>query len=1157
MYRYVRVRDSGDLQPGSKHKGKTASGGERSYDMHRTILLGLMVIILLTSVESWGAGRLEILLLDEQFPGSDAAFADVLEKSLEDEGFVVRRLDAGDLLPELSTRCGERLLVLPNSACFPADMVSALRSYLAEGGNLLAIGGPLLSQQVVKVGNDWLTQSMLLGRLVGLPPGEKVLDFGKVTPSSDWRDSGTPETEAKVELKSTGITDFPSSVEVSLPSCKFWEFQDIPITKPFPKGETVTTFMAKGSPNARKLMIAWIDSDGARWYTSVDLTTTWKRYALTSDVFVHWKGPGGPEDRLDTGKIVKLKVGFENHNLKNADEPATFSISDIRTMVNPAGNPDFAQPTLETLSPAYKTYRTNAASLVRTSGSYEDLGVEAFGGPTRVVCSIPRYRGMGFNKTAPHRWIPRLAVRMEDGHIGGAAAAMYVQDDEEYRGTVWATLGIDDPEFLSNHREGIGREAASIARRIEDGIFLLSAGVDRASYFEETPVTGAVVLDLRGRRGEVEIRCSITHDPEYSRVGDSTIFEMSKTFALTGKRTICELGPVEGLKPGFYVVRTRMYRDGKLLDEIRQPFSIVESKPVDPSELVTIEGDQFVYKGKPWYSLGINYRPVYVAAMEEKPFWKYWTHPDQYDPEIVEIELALMNKIGLNTVALIYPDIESVPPAFVDFMERAHRHGLKCHVYVAGLEPMSPRPERALKLIRAARLWERPAMFAYDTGWEVRMGREEKRRAFDDHWKRWIEDRYGSVENAEEDWGFALRKEPDGRVHGPTDEQIIDDGPWRRMVAAYRRFWDDLLSRRYMETQRIIDSVDPYHPVGVRSGFGGTGTSAFYALPVMPVDLCSGAKHLDYISPEAYNISGSEQAFREGGFTTLYGKFVSGGKPIYWAELGFSVHPISPEKLEDQRRFYENIYRMFYETRSAGSAAWWWPGYLIWEKSDYSIINPDFTLRPAAHEFTKMAKMSATPYPLKKPDYWIEIDRDRYVRGYAGIFAEKREEYGRAVSEGKTVGLRTAGTGTDSSNFPRVAVGGTPLNGHNPPKYLNGEFNSLEIRDASGRWISVEDGAKVTVKAGEPVLARASLGNTAESKWLSKGESAVFLRAQVGEASVLAPISKDTPFLSDAKVQQFRLSEGITAEMRVSFQLYTAGISFGEKWYVTLSPIKG
>ena len=1158
---------------------------ERKFVVPKTLFL----VVLLFAMTAYCASgrRLDVLLLTEPFPGTDCAFVEVLRSSLEAQGFVVKPVDAVSLTAELTGKADRsRILVLPNAACFPVNATPALKTYLAEGGNLLTIGGPPFSRQVVRVDGEWLTEQMLLDKLAAMPPGVTLLDFGRLDLSGVERDTGTPDTKPTVRVVPSDLKEAGSALEVSAPSVELWEFRNIPLHTGFPAGETVTTFWAKGSPNARLLTVAWTDSDGARWNTRINLTSSWKRCALTADLFDHWQGPGGPDDRLQTRKVVKFKVGFENHNLRNPKQPVSFRITDIRSMPNPAGDPDFTQPTLETLSPAYKTHATTADAYVQTSGSYEDIASEpAITGKAHTICSLPRYRGLGFNKTAPHRWIPTLAVKMGDSHVGGAAAALYVQDDETYKGSVWATFGLEDAAFLASHREEAAGEVVSLVERIDDGLYLLSAGVDRASYFEETPVAGAVVLNLGESTGSVDVRCTIAPDPNYppqkndkppllakegpalgrgrsdplgspERTGPP--WQGGQLLSLTGKRTICELGPVTGLSPGFYVATVSMYRDGKLLDEIRQPFSVVESRPVPKSELVTIKGDQFYYKGKPWYSLGINYRPLYVASMEEGPFWQHWCHPDQYDAEIIEMELALMNRIGLNTVALIYENPNEIPPGFVDFMERAHRHGLKCHVYIAGLEPMWPNPEKAEKLINAARLWERPAMFAYDLGWEVRIGTEARRQGADAHWKRWIEDRYGSIENAERDWGFELGKDPKGRVHGPSDEQVSRDGPWSRMVAAYRRFWDDRISRRYLETERFIRGLDPHHPISVRSGFNGTGS--LFAVPQMPFDLLSGAKHLDYISPEGYNFTGDRQSFREGGFTTLYGKFASGGKPIYWAELGHSASPNpTPETLEAQREYYEKIYEVFYETRSAGSAAWWWPGYLIWEKSDFSIINPDFTLRPAAHEFTRMSKLAAKPYPLRKPDYWIEIDRDLYANGYAGMLLAKRAEYGKAVSEGKTVGLRTKGTGTDSATFPRIAVGNTPLTGTNPPKFLNAEFNSLEIQDADGRWKAVEDGGEVTVQAGEPVYARASLGNIAEAKWLApKGNraGAVYLKAVVGDTSVLAPISKDTPFLSDADVPEFKLTDGISGETRASFQMATGDVVFGEKRYVTLVPAR-
>jgi len=1111
-------------------------------------------VIAFSSGQACGS-RLEILLLTELFPESDSSFIQMLGESLKSEGFNVRFIDADALINELSKPPKGRLLVLPNSACFPVGAKGALVNFAKGGGNLLMIGGPALSRQVVKVDGEWLTETALLERLATMPAHETLLDFAKVKWSADFRDTGTPDTAVEVRTIATGIAEAPSAMELHAQSVKFWEFQDIPVQQGFPPDDSVTVFWAKASENARRCIVAWLDKDGARWFTHIPLSTSWTRYALPSGQFRHWKGPGKADDRIDLTKVVKFKVGFEHQSLRDSNQPVTLWVSDVRSARNPAGNPDFSQPLLETLSPTYKTYETSAAALVRTFGSYFDLPAQpAFEGPLQVVCSLPRYRGMGFNKTAPHRWIPYLAVRMSDGHIGGAGSAFYVQDDDQYKGTVWGMLGIKDASFLASNRRKIVDEICRMVRRIDEGIFLLSAGTDRASYFDGNPLIGAVVLNLGTSRAEANLQVVITGDPEYCRnLSPSPTYSSQKSLTLTEGRNVVEFERLPHLAPGFYVATASLYIGERLVDQIRQPFSVIESKPVNKDELVTIKGDLFYYKGKPWYSLGINYRPLYVASLESEEFWKYWTHPDQYDPEIIEIELDLMNKIGLNTVALIYPDKDSVAPALVDFMERAHRHGLKCHVYISGLEPMSPKPQVAERLITAAKLWENPAMFAYDLGWEVRIGREEKRQAADEHWKRWIEDRYGSIENAEKDWGFSLRKDAGGRIHGPTDEQVMKDGPWRRMVAAYRRFWDDRISRQYMKNREVMKRLDPYHPISVRSGFGGTGTLAPYAVPQMPVDLFSGAKHLDYISPEGYNFSGDFQSFRECGFTTLYGKFVSSGKPIYWAELGYSVsgNP-TPETLENQRQYYEKIYRVFHETRSAGSAAWWWPGYLIWEESDFAVINPDFTLRPAAHEFTKMAKMVRNLPPQKKPDYWIEIDRDLYTNGYAGLLADKRAEYGKAVSEGRTVGLRTKATGTDTSNFPRVAIGGTPLNGKNAPEYLNAEFNWLEILDASGRWVRVEDGDRVAVKPDSPVIVRASVGNTNEVKWLAKGKWAVYLQATINDQKVFAPISRDTKFLDDAEVPPFELTSGISNGTRVSFQMVTGDIVFGEKRYVTL-----
>ena len=116
--------------------------------------VGLVAVMTLASGAA-AENRLDVLLLAERFPGSDATFVDALRSTLEARGFAVKSLGADALVPELSAKSGRaRLLVLPNSACFPVEARQALLDYLKTGGNLLTIGGPPLSRQVIRLNGE-------------------------------------------------------------------------------------------------------------------------------------------------------------------------------------------------------------------------------------------------------------------------------------------------------------------------------------------------------------------------------------------------------------------------------------------------------------------------------------------------------------------------------------------------------------------------------------------------------------------------------------------------------------------------------------------------------------------------------------------------------------------------------------------------------------------------------------------------------------------------------------------------------------------------------------------------------------------------------------------------------------------------------------------
>ena len=240
---------------------------------------------------------------------------------------------------------------------------------------------------------------------------------------------------------------------------------------------------------------------------------------------------------------------------------------------------------------------------------------------------------------------------------------------------------------------------------------------------------------------------------------------------------------------------------------------------------------------------------------------------------------------------------------------------------------------------------------------------------------------------------------------------FTQDGPWRKLVADYRLFLDDLLRDKYAEARRLVKSIDPHHLVSFRMQHAGDATFNWDAF--LPYDFYGLAEAVDIWEPEAYGRIGDWEKVKPGRFTADYARLCEPGKPVLWAEMGYSVWDnlrMSPasEKLEFQARYFSDFYRMMTDSGADGIFFWWYPGgYRLNEKSDFGIINPDGTDRPVTktirEEGAKYLKASKTG---TKPDYWIAVDRDRDARGLFGIYEAVKEEYWQAITDGKTPGLK-------------------------------------------------------------------------------------------------------------------------------------------------------
>ena len=1049
------------------------------------------------------------------------------------------------------------LVVLQSSELVPAALGGALEEFLARRGKLLALGGPPFSQPRWLSGGRWLTREEYLERATTPRP---LLELAKLGPQAWRRGSNNPQAQTRWAVKGAAPDGSPALV-LHIPQLSGWDtiYLDFP-RSPFPAGHRFTCLWIRATGGPSMAALEWQERDGSRWIASVPVNEQWKRIFLPPEEFRFWRdsraaGRGGQGDKFRPENAARFSVGLAQSHGALLGGPYTLEIAGVSSAPAPAGLREPAFPHLELLYPWYKHYtmRMVRAELV---GPAQDRGKgRTVALAAELISPIARQRGLGLEHEPEGRFIPLVLARGADELSEGYLCSAFLSLEGKTAGACWGLIGLPAQRIVSS--PWLLSALKRLSETMLQPVLLATGGTTQFNFLDtEQVVAGAEVIVRDVCAEQFSVRVAVCDEQ-----GGATY--AGRTFAFRPRwprrQVVGRIVLAPGaLRPGFYRCVCSLLRGGTVVDEISQPFTISASKPRAGAEFVRVERGDFIVGQRPWHPHGVNFWPGYVAGQEPGRYRGHWLRPMSYDPELVERDLQRLQRCGANLVSIQLLDLVMLPCAR-DFLLRCRRHGIRANIFIPGAHPLRPRPEQFLPLVRA--LAGDDAVFAWDLAWEPRVGGYERRRALDRDWERWLNSRYGSVAAAERDFRFPLPRDARGRVTAPSREQILNDGPWRIMVAAYRRFLDDAISKGYNTVVRALRKVDPNHLLGARTGYGGTGGMG--ADWQMPFDLAAGAKHLDFISPEGYNLTGPWEEFRSGGFTTAYARWAGNGKPVFWAEFGRSVHPQpDPRRIELQRELFENMYRMVVESRANGSAAWWFPGgFRVNENSDFGIFNPDGTPRPAALELKRFAPLVAAVRPVREPEVWIEVDRDAHPRGYSMVLARHREQYAQAVRAGKTVGVRTAGTGKTSANVPLVAVGNVPCTGENPPKYLNAEFNWLRLRADGGQWVEVRAGDTLRLRRGAAVYAWASLGNTGEAMWLSpasaQGEQgAVFLVAQVdGQQAGRRPAPRDVPRFADVEFAPFVVLPALNEGRTLRFFLRAEGRTrFGEAITLRVEP---
>jgi hypothetical protein len=975
----------------------------------------------------------------------DAAMGRTTIANILNDAFLQSRLETvsaslSDLTqPQWWERSGAGILALPNARRLPAAAKEPLLDFLRRGGKLICVGAPLFGEPLFQVGGSWLTEKELAAKRravtaqyrAGRDAPPLLFDIAAADPTRWQRASNNLSAPSQLSVEQS---DKGKALRVEVRNLSGWDnFAKTFTTSPYPQGHTLTCFWAKGQRRNDFLSVEWQEQDGSRWIATVPLTNEWKYYVLTPQDFAYWPDNpahgkrGGAGDHFQPPNAAKLSIGFAfSHRATGGDHTAW--IADLGAAPDPfsAVDTSFEPPKLEALSPAYKLYP------LRTAATLDPLGYPLLaqrkmppepkltGTLADGVSPIARHEGIGLTEKRAYRFVP-LMWAYEKGRGRRALAWTLLHFGLPYRGAWWFVVGTSDERFWTENKAALIPFLVETVQRLAQDVFFVEAGVDRFTAYPDEPLhVGARIANFTDREVAVNVTVRLGKAPEVSVKGAPLNFKQEQTVRLAPRQIETVRWQVPSLPPGDYGVTVAMFGEPRnIYDDTHHDFSVIARPKVTNADKVTVRNGHFYLNGKRWFALGVNFWPRYAIGLEPGDYWVHWLDPRYYDPNVVEQDLNIARSLGINCVSIQYNAPEQAL-SLRDFLRRCHERGLKVNVFIPGAHPLHFDPELVRRLMEAADLTNQPAMFAYDVAWEPTWGRYEQRKAYDAAWRAWLTQRYGSIEKAEETWEFKANKNEKGEVSGPTDEQVTSDGAWRKMVADYRRFQDDHLSEGYARVRQHIKSLDPNHLIGVRTGWGG---GPFINSPAMPFDHASGVEHLDFVSPEGWNLSGPWENVERGAFITAYARAVSGGKPVFWAEFGFNVgYPLAgvtgvtedathntPDVLQQQAQHYENIYRMVKMSDADGAMAWWFPGgYRVDEKSDYGLVNPDGTPRPAGDVLRRYAQTFADMPPSPAPDTWIEIDRFADARGAWAVWLKHADELVKLMRQGKKVRLKVS-----------------------------------------------------------------------------------------------------------------------------------------------------
>ncbi|MBP5273748.1 MAG: hypothetical protein ILO36_02270, partial [Abditibacteriota bacterium] len=597
------------------------------------------------------------------YDSRESGYSQKVGEAFRAKGFAVETVGSDDL--KNLSGSGRDVLAVIGSDRFPAEANKAFGEFIKNGNGWFGIGGLPFSAPTYALDGSYLTEEELK-KAAAERATHTAVSFNRETCSSFKISDSEGIGDARL---SSEETEEGNALHISAPAVRSWEQYAL---KSLPDGAfsdgSMLVFRAKGDADTKEVWLGFHEADGSRWYRRLPLTEEYTEFMLEAGHFRFWndppvKGRGEEGDSLKFSNIKEMEMAFMT-SAPVTGTPQNVYITDIRTA--PAFDPvGFgALPVMEAVYPHNMMWSTDAVTAVKAAD-----GTEAACSET-VYTPLWRNQGFGQKYAGKYRQIP-LAFCYEGESLRGIAAQVLINYEEsEAPGSAWAYIG-NSPGFLEKNPGYAETLLSKIASLFAGEARLVNAGTSAFSYLPGEKVKAGFTA-VAGAASKNRVSVAVRDG------AGNLIREQTKTVSFKPGKKVSAGISAAGLAPGLYETETVLYSaEGGVQDRLLQKFSVFDENSRNESNVVAARDGNFWVDGRIWVPWGINYWPLYSSGRESSDYFGItWLFPEQYNPTLIEQDMALLKSINANCISIQYTK-EPEADALRDLLERLKQFDIK------------------------------------------------------------------------------------------------------------------------------------------------------------------------------------------------------------------------------------------------------------------------------------------------------------------------------------------------------------------------------------------------------------------------------------------------------------------------------------------------